>query len=79
MSFTGQVVIPEEIRERLGLVPGMQFVVVGDRDVVILKAISQPSMKEFDDLVTRARAAARKSKMKRSDVRRAVKTARSRR
>ena len=36
-SSKGQVVIPEAIRERLGLKTGAQFVVVADRDVVILK------------------------------------------
>ncbi len=36
LSSKGQVVIPEEIRERLGLKEGTQFVVVGERDVVIL-------------------------------------------
>ena len=50
MSSKGQVVIPEEIRDRLGLQSGTQFIVVGDRDVVILKAISTPAMKDFDSL-----------------------------
>lgn len=68
MSSKGQVVIPEEIRDRLGLQSGTQFVVVGDRDVVILKAISTPSMKEFDNLIAQARQQARKSGLKRSDV-----------
>ena len=36
MSSKGQVVIPEEIRKRLGLKSGSQFVVVGDKDTVIL-------------------------------------------
>ena len=40
MSSKGQVVIPEEIRKRLNLHSGMQFVVVGEDNVVILKAIS---------------------------------------
>ncbi|WP_371440183.1 AbrB/MazE/SpoVT family DNA-binding domain-containing protein, partial [Piscirickettsia salmonis] len=35
MSSKGQVVIPEEIRERLGLAAGVKFVVVGDKDTVI--------------------------------------------
>jgi AbrB family looped-hinge helix DNA binding protein len=39
LSSRGQVVIPEEIRNRLGLEPGVQFVVGGDRDVVILKVL----------------------------------------
>ena len=32
LSSKGQVVIPEEIRIRLGLKAGAQFVVLGDRD-----------------------------------------------
>ena len=50
LSSKGQVVIPEEIRSRLGLREGTQFVVVGDRDVVILKTIAPPAMAEFDEL-----------------------------
>jgi AbrB family looped-hinge helix DNA binding protein len=49
LSSKGQVVIPEEIRLRLGLKEGTQF--VGDRDVVIVKSIP-PS----DGGVRRARA-----------------------
>ena len=77
LSSKGQVVIPEEIRERLGLKEGTQFIVVGDRDVVILKSIAPPAMDEFDELVRRARIAARKAGMKPADVRRAVSRARS--
>ncbi len=72
MSSKGQVVIPGEIRDRLGLQSGTQFVVVGDRDVVILKAISAPSMKEFDNLIAQARQQARKSGLKKSDIGTAV-------
>ncbi len=78
LSSKGQVVIPEEIRDQLGLESGTQFVVVGDRDVVILKAISAPSMKEFDNLIIRARQQARKSALKRSDVDAAVAKVRGR-
>ncbi len=72
MSSKGQVVIPEEIRGRLGLKAGTQFVVIGNRDVVILKAISSPPVKEFNDLIGRARRQARRAGLKRSDVRVAV-------
>jgi len=37
----GQVVIPEEIRARLGLKAGAQCLVLGDRDVVILKVLKE--------------------------------------
>jgi AbrB family looped-hinge helix DNA binding protein len=78
MSSKGQVVIPEEIRKRLGLKEGSQFVVVGERDAVILKAISPPSMLEFDDLIAEARRQARKAGLKRTDVRDAIRRARGR-
>lgn len=68
MSSKGQIVIPEEIRKRLGLKSGDKFLVVGDRDVVILKSISAPSIDEFDDLITKARKQAEVVGMKRSDI-----------
>ncbi len=79
MSSKGQVVIPEEIRQRLGLRSGTQFVVVGDGDVVILRTIAPPSLDEFDDLVSTARKAARRTGMKTSDVKAATAKVRSRR
>jgi AbrB family looped-hinge helix DNA binding protein len=78
MSSKGQVVIPEEIRDRLGLQAGTPFVVVGDRDVVILKAIAAPSMKEFDDLIAQARQQARRSGVRKSDSDAAVAKVRAR-
>ncbi len=78
MSSKGQVVIPEDIRLRLGLEAGEQFVVVGDKDVVILKRIAPLSMRDFDDLVSQARRQARNAGMKRSDVEAAVQKVRKR-
>jgi hypothetical protein len=54
-------------------------VVVGDRDVVILKTIAPPSMAEFDELLHRARGAARKAGMRPADVKRAVRHAKHQR
>jgi AbrB family looped-hinge helix DNA binding protein len=78
LSSKGQVVIPEEIRDRLGLKTGAQFVVLGDRDVVILKVIQTPDRAQFDDLVGRARKAARSAGLKRKDVDRAIRRVRTR-
>lgn len=78
MSSKGQVVIPEEVRTRLGLEAGAQFVVVADGDVVILKTVQKPSMKQFDTLIKEARRQARTSGMKRTDVADAVRRARNR-
>ena len=49
MSGKGQVVIPEEIRIKLNLKAGSQFMVMGQNDVVILKNIPSHSQIEFDD------------------------------
>ena len=60
MSSKGQIVIPETIREKLGLKPGSQFIVLGDKDIVILKSILAPSLDEFDSLISQARKQAKK-------------------
>ena len=78
LSSKGQVVIPEEIRDRLGLKAGAQFVVLGDRDVVILKVIQTPDMAQFDEIVQRARKAAKRSSLKKQDIARAVQRVRNR-
>jgi AbrB family looped-hinge helix DNA binding protein len=78
MSSKGQVVIPEEIRKRLKLRKGSQFVVVSEKDVVILKAITPPSMDEFDVLIADARKKANEAGMKRSDIGAAIAKARGR-
>lgn len=78
LSSKGQVVIPEEIRNRLGLKPGVQFVVLGEGDVVILKAIQTPDIGEFDEIVGRARKAAKRAGLRKEDVSEAIRTVRGR-
>jgi AbrB family looped-hinge helix DNA binding protein len=68
MSSKGQVIIPEEIRKRLNLKSGTQFVIVADKDVVVLKSITPPSMDEFDTLIAQARAAGKESGLKKKDI-----------
>ena len=72
MSSKGQVVIPEDIRKQLKLKAGSQFVVVGEKDTVILKTVTPPPMDEFEYLLKYARKQARKVGMKRSDIKYAV-------
>jgi AbrB family looped-hinge helix DNA binding protein len=72
MSSKGQVVIPESIRKQLNLKAGAQFLVVGEKDVVILKSISPPSLDEFDDLIAEARRNGKQAGIKKSDIGKAV-------
>lgn len=79
MSSKGQVVIPEDIRKRLRLEAGSQFIVVAGKDAVILKTISPPSMTEFDELIKKAKQQARKAGIKQADINKAIDAVRGRR
>ena len=76
LSSKGQVVIPEEIRSRLGLEPGDQFVVVAQGDVVVLKTLEAPSMDDFDELVAQARESASAAGLTPEDVEDAIRKVR---
>jgi AbrB family looped-hinge helix DNA binding protein len=76
MSSKGQVVIPENIRKQLDLKTGAQFVVVGEKDVVILKNIAPPSLDEFGDLISTAKKKGKRAGIRKSDVSDAILTVR---
>lgn len=78
MSSKGQVVIPETIRQELGLETGAQFVVVGQGDAIVLKSISKPSPTEFKAMLKTARQQARKAGLKKSDITAAIRKIRKR-
>ena len=77
LSSKGQVVIPEEIRQRLGLEPGDHFVVVGEGDVVVLKALKAPKLSEFKTLLDQARSSAEAAGLTPTDVAEALREVRS--
>jgi len=79
MSSKGQVVIPENIRRQLNLKAGAQFVVVGEKDVVILKNIEPPSLVEFGALIAEARKKGKQAGIRKSDISDAILKARGKR
>jgi AbrB family looped-hinge helix DNA binding protein len=78
MSSKGQVVIPEAIRDEMGLEAGAQFVVVGQGDAIILKSISKPSPAEFKAMLKTAQQQAHRAGLKKSDVAAAIRKVRRR-
>ena len=78
MSSKGQVVIPEAIRKRLNLQEGAQFIVMGEDDVVFLKAITAPGIDTFDKLIQQARQQAKTAGLERADIAKAISKARGR-
>jgi AbrB family looped-hinge helix DNA binding protein len=72
LSTRGQVVIPEEIRNRLGLEPGEQFVVIGEGDVVVLKTLKPPKLEELKPLLDKVQRAAEAAGVTPADVERVI-------
>ncbi len=72
LSSKGQVVIPESIRKSLRLKEGDQFVVMGQGDSVIFKAITPPSLSQLGSLLAAARKQARAAGLRPSDVKAAI-------
>ena len=76
MSSRGQIVIPLDIREQLGLRKGEKFIVIGEDDTVILKKVEMPSFKSFNKLLERTQKFAKNKGIKKEDVEDAIKRVR---
>ena len=72
LSTRGQVVIPEEIRNRMGLQPGAQFVVIGEGDVVVLKTLKPPKLGDLKPLLDKVQKAAEAAGVTPEDVERVI-------
>jgi AbrB family looped-hinge helix DNA binding protein len=68
MSSKGQVVIPEAVRNEMGLEAGVQFIVISQGDAVMLKKLSKPPIEEFTALHERLRRKARAAGLTRKDI-----------
>ena len=51
LSSKGQIVIPQQVRDELGLKEGETFAVVGKEDTIILKKVIIPSPKQVFERV----------------------------
>ncbi len=60
VSSKGQVVIPKEIRERLGILPGEKIIVMTRNDEIVLKKARRLSLEELSEKIA---AAAEKNKI----------------
>ena len=77
MSTKGQLVVPQEIRETEKFEPGERFVAFPIEDGVLFKRVEIPKMKfKFESLAKEIERKFKKQKVKKSDVKEAVKWAR---
>lgn len=77
LSSRGQIVIPQDIRERMHLREGEKFVVIGEENTILLKKLEQPSFKDFDKLLKKTREFAKKKEITPKDVEDAIQRARN--
>ena len=76
LSSKGQIVIPEDVRKQMRLHTGDQFLVVAEKDVVILKIITRPDLSEYDNLIKKTRKVAKSAGLTKEAVADAIREAR---
>lgn len=78
LSSRGQVVIPQDVRDKMHLHVGEKFVVIGKEDTIVLKKLEAPSFKGFDRMLKKAHEHAKNHGLKQKDVEEAIKKTRKR-
>ncbi len=73
----GQIVIPQNFREHMGIETGEKFMVFEKGDMIILKRLEGPSKEELDNMLKSGHEHAKKHKLKEEDMWKAIKKARS--
>ena len=77
LSSKGQVVIPQTVREELGLEEGETFAVIGRDDTIVLKKLQMPSKKEvFEKIHAWGVSFAKKKGLKEGDLQKLIERSR---
>ena len=77
MSGKGQLVVPQDIRETARLSPGQRFVAFPVQEGVLFKRVDIPKVKlDFKSLTKEIEGQFKKSNIKKSDIKEAIKWAR---
>ncbi|NOZ76826.1 MAG: AbrB/MazE/SpoVT family DNA-binding domain-containing protein [Euryarchaeota archaeon] len=77
LSTRGQIVIPKDIRELLGLKGGERLAVKAERDVILLKKVEIPELEaDWEDIFRWGERHAKKKGLKKKDVERIIHRAR---
>lgn len=72
LSTRGQVVIPNDIREKMHLEPGTKMIVIQDGENILLKPIKAPRASQFDKLIALGDKIQRKLDLKESDIEKVI-------
>lgn len=78
LSSKGQIVIPKSIREKMGLDQNDKFILVNERDSILLKRIDEEDIKQrFRKIFEKTQIAFKKSRITRDDLRNEIKAVRN--
>ena len=77
LSSKGQIVLPQDVRERLGLKEGNKFLVMAEEDTVVLKAIKPVPREQFDSMLKFTREAVKKAGITPEDLDKAIERVRN--
>jgi len=72
----GQVVIPQSFRDDMSIHKGDKFMVLQRGDMLVLKKLRAPSMEDFDKMLKKSHAHARKHGLTEKDMQDVIKKAR---
>lgn len=73
----GQVVIPQSFRDDMSIHKGDKFMVLQRGDMLVLKKLRAPSMEDFDKMLKKSHAHAKKHGLTEKDLQDATKRARA--
>ena len=76
VSSRGQIVIPQGLRNKMKSHTGENFVVIGEKNTIVLKKLEMPSFSGIDKLLKKTRNFAKQKGLKELDVESAIKQAR---
>ncbi len=74
--FAWQVVIPQSVRNDLGIKSGDKLLVMSDGQNVLLKRLEAPKLDTFQQLIAESRAYAKRVGLKKSEIPAAIRRAR---
>ena len=73
----GQVVIPQLLREDMGIHKGDKFMVLRRGDMFVFKKLQAPNREDFDRMLKKSHEHAKKHDLKPSDVSEAIRRVRT--
>ena len=77
LSSKGQIVLPQAIRKRLNLPEGTKFVVMGEKNVIILKRLEIPPKEQLQKLMKESRSYAKRIGLTKADLDKTIREVRT--